>query len=869
MKVAHIISHSHWDREWYMPYENHHMRLIKLIDQVLEAIDNDSNFKSFHLDGQTICIDDYLQVKPQNREKLLNAIKDGKIKIGPWYILQDAFLTSAEANVRNGYYGDIDCSRYGLKTNVGYYPDTFGIYSQAPQLMKELEIDNMIFGRGVTTTGFNNEVSNNFESKFSEMNIKSSDGSEVLGILFANWYSNANEIPVDKESAKEFWDKKLKECEQYTGLNHLLFMNGCDHTPYQENVTKAIEVANELYPDIKFVHSSFEEYLKCINEEIETENLTTISGELTSQRTDGMYTLVNTASSRINQKINNAEIQSMYENIVEPLTSLYSDVYPHSEIEYGWKKLMQNHPHDSICGCSVDSVHSSMDARFEDSRNVANHIISETLNKLENQISCDGKLAFTIINPSEITNTKHSAIIEYAREEFGRNYNIAKQKMKEITVPNLKLIDENGCEIEAKITDLGLNFDYYLPDDKFRRPYFSRNIKVDFNYKFDFIGHKTFYLVEADKVEKINTREYSVLENDFVKVNIEDNGSFSIYNKKTKRSQKSLLNIYDQGDIGNEYMFGKVEDDKEIFLSQLKSVECLDTCSMQVTRLHLTMDVPKGADDYLKEEQLNLVGYNNRKSKRTSESISVPITIDYTLDEFDAGLKLNIKIKNTAKNHRMRARFNLEECKDIHYADSVFEIVSRKNIPEETWRNSSFDHRMAKFIRIENQKDGLTIGTNGLHEYEVKDSYVDITLLRAVGELGDWGHFPTPEAQCLETVNAQMYVCFDELENNNYHANLMRTIFVSQPIVQVYGVYGKLPSTKQMLDIEHDQNSYISSIKRSLEQKLIVRLGSNGTESLFTTSHQLSKTNFFERKTDKVQDKVVKANEILTLKIED
>lgn len=99
-KQVYIISHSHWDREWYMPYEQHHMRLVELMDDLLELIENDPEFHSFHLDGQTIILDDYLEVRPEKREAVKAAIKQGKLQIGPFYILQDDFLISAESNTR-------------------------------------------------------------------------------------------------------------------------------------------------------------------------------------------------------------------------------------------------------------------------------------------------------------------------------------------------------------------------------------------------------------------------------------------------------------------------------------------------------------------------------------------------------------------------------------------------------------------------------------------------------------------------------------------------------------------------------------------------------------------------------------------------
>ncbi|MEF2574909.1 MAG: alpha-mannosidase, partial [Eisenbergiella sp.] len=100
-KTVHIISHSHWDREWYLPLERHKMKLLDLIDANMELFANDPEFKSFHLDGQTIVLDDYLEVRPEKREELEKYIREGRFRVGPFYILQDEFLTSGEANVRN------------------------------------------------------------------------------------------------------------------------------------------------------------------------------------------------------------------------------------------------------------------------------------------------------------------------------------------------------------------------------------------------------------------------------------------------------------------------------------------------------------------------------------------------------------------------------------------------------------------------------------------------------------------------------------------------------------------------------------------------------------------------------------------------
>ena len=233
-KKVFVISHSHWDREWYMPFEQHHMRLVTLIDNLLDVFKNDSDFDSFHLDGQMIALDDYLAVRPERKPELAAAIKAGKLRIGPFYILQDDFLISPESNVRNMIIGRDQAREYGQEVPLGYFPDTFGNMGQTPQMMTLANLKTAAFGRGVTPTGFNNQVGDaDYASQYSEMWWQGPDGTRILGLLFANWYSNGNEIPVERTAAKKFWDQKLADAEKFASTDNLLMMNGVDHQPVQ------------------------------------------------------------------------------------------------------------------------------------------------------------------------------------------------------------------------------------------------------------------------------------------------------------------------------------------------------------------------------------------------------------------------------------------------------------------------------------------------------------------------------------------------------------------------------------------------------------------------------------------------------------
>ena len=100
-KTNYIIPHTHWDREWRYPIWKNRMLLIQFMDELLETLDKHEDYNCFLLDGQAAPIDDYLDVKPENKEKVEKYIKDGRIAVGPWYTLPDLYPLDGECLVRN------------------------------------------------------------------------------------------------------------------------------------------------------------------------------------------------------------------------------------------------------------------------------------------------------------------------------------------------------------------------------------------------------------------------------------------------------------------------------------------------------------------------------------------------------------------------------------------------------------------------------------------------------------------------------------------------------------------------------------------------------------------------------------------------
>ncbi|MBG8069909.1 alpha-mannosidase [Enterococcus faecium] len=841
-KKVYIISHSHWDREWYMAYKQHHMRLIELIDDLLELFEVDPSFNSFHLDGQTIILDDYLQVRPEKRQAIQQAINEGKLRIGPFYILQDDFLISSESNVRNMLIGMEESRKWGTPVMLGYFPDTFGNMGQTPQLMKQAGISAAAFGRGVKPIGFDNQVleAENYSSQYSEMWWKGPDQTAIFGLLFANWYSNGNEIPVEKEAALAFWKQKLADAEQYASTNHLLMMNGVDHQPVQKDISKAIHLANELFPDYEFIHSNFTDYLEAVQKDV-PEDLGSVEGELTSQETDGWYTLANTASARVYLKQWNTKVQRQLENITEPLATMAYEVsgnYPHDQLDYAWKTLMQNHPHDSICGCSVDSVHREMIPRFEKADEVGKYLAQDSLEQLTAAIDTTGfpkdSFPFVIVNTAGMDKTGEAEItIELERKRFAEG--IPEQLYQELeNLPKRKYHVEtkSGATIPAILSEETVQFGYDLPKDRFRVPYMARMIKVTLPLEnMPAFSWETFALVEGEaKAEEKETMIHQsgrIIENGPLHLTIEKNGTITMEDRKNKRKLNNLHIFEDIGDIGNEYIFKQPFCDQPILSSNKENSEVkvlVDTPEIAKISILQEMEIPVSADERLEKEQQMVVEFRYRKAERSKEKRILQIKTIMTIRKDSKKIDFETTLDNQMKDHRLRVLFPTKLHVEHHEADSIFEVVKRPNHVSKSWENPTNPQHQQAFVNIHDEEYGVTVGNFGLNEYEVtEDGQIAVTLLRSVGELGDWGYFPTPEAQCLgeHRFNYSIELHGPEEKFSTYlHAYAAQIPFSTQ---QIKHHEGTLISKQQYLTIKSETFA-ITALKRSkFSDKVVVR----------------------------------------------
>ena len=725
-KTMYIVSHSHWDREWYLSHAKHNFNLVRTMDKLIEVLETDPEYKTFHLDGQIIVLDDYLAVRPSMKERVKKLIADGKLKVGPFYVLQDDYLISGEANVRNALIGLKETEKYGAPTMIGYFPDTFGNIGQMPQILKGFNIDNAFMGRGTVIS--DPEKRGTADEYMSEFVWVAPDGSSVTTEQFVLWYGCGMDLPEEENELNGRFNALYNELSRCTKTPCILIMNGCDHQPVQANLSKIIAKAKALGYDV--VHTSFEDFREKIRPF--EDQFVPVHGEINQEESNGYRSLRETASARIYLKQSSYKAGYLLESVAEPL-SLIADKhglkYDDEMLHYAWKGLLENYPHDSICGCSVDEVHKKMEVRF-----------TENIDTIQSHIDLVGKRLVEKLAGKEktvlVANCHPKTTCDYV--ECDVDYLDG-----EVIPENPVLVADDGTTYFPVVADLGEMQEYSLPEDCFRKVF---NVHR-FNYRIygKFAPATITRLTVKDSAEALTNgvvcgKDYA--ENKFVKLTFNKNGTFNITDKVTGRTLSDQNSFAEIGDKGNEYEF-------------MPTGECHDTTAdeAQITLEHCDAS----------QAIFKVVNHLMQQNGKTVEIESL-----ITLTAEKKGVFVRVDFVNDCPDHRIRADFAWGTDCPTHNSCGQFDLTTRENNPGPNWVAPHHPQRTFEFVeRTAANGDGMVLALRGNNLYEVLESngHTQITLVRGVGILGDWFDFYTYDSQCLREVYAEYMVEFFAAED--------------------------------------------------------------------------------------------------------
>ncbi len=857
---AYVVSHTHWDREWYLPFHRFRVRLVDVVRRALDALEHDADFHHFLLDGQSVLLEDYFEIHPEDRPRVSRLVQAGALAVGPWYVLPDEFLVSGEALVRNLIVGDRVARQVGPPQKVGYLPDSFGHIAQMPQILRLAGIDTFVFTRG---TG------DELDDLGWEFLWQAPDGSTVTAVNQCDGYCAAGGLGFEtmSEAPTERAIDPARAVAQVGALfermrplaqgDICLLSNGCDHDPPQQRMGEVLAALRQAFPNTEFLHASLGEYLDAVK-----------AGGYARRRYRGEFLggkrqliLPGVWSARMYLKQANDAAQSLLTGVVEPLAAytqfLGARSYPGRLIDSAWKSLLQNHPHDSICGCSVDAVHRAMMTRFDGVLHTGDQLVRDHLRALAPGVAPksegDAGSILAVFNPLPFRRTEVLERLVVLRDS---------SEPRE----GWELIDGDGHTVPFALvryhrvarfwgTDFLTEWQGDRQLDAFEHAVESLGDRVmadvegeaaDRYYQMHIlaselppVGHVSYRLQASSgtKGRGAAAEQGSIragadwVENDLVRVQLHSDGTFDLHDKASGARYQGLNRLVDEADVGDEYDFAP------------GAVPGTVTSDGVAGRVRLLVESP-----WLARLELSAVwalpeSIMPDRATRSTSLVDCAIRLRLTLRHGSPVVEVDLTIENRARDHRLRTAFPTGIVSDTVLSDGHF-ILSQRPLsrperpdwvqpPTGTWPQQDFS-------LIQDGTRGLVLLNRGLPEIQATADAAGevtlwLTLLRAVGWLSrdDFATrkhtnagpmIPTPEAQCLGLQHFRYAVA--SFTGPALSAGVPRlSSAYHTPIPTVQGVAaGHVPGGQGLLEVATAKTMVTAVKQHDRRDSLVVRL---------------------------------------------
>lgn len=832
VKKIDVVSNTHWDREFRFSFEKTRHNLLVMLDTTLDILESDKAYHSFTMDGHSIMIDDYLEMRPERREQVERLIGEGRLIIGPYYTLPEEFTISHEALIRNLMKGRETVEKYGGKVpSVAYTPSSWGQTGQLPQILGDFGIKYMMFYRGIS-----------HHEAPAEYIWKAPDGSEVLASRFAlycryNWYYQVhravsrNRVWSKDYKWGEFDEAPFRRADGFVGpsINYdlkaptanykkdnlkkaildmleeekghfttpvFLGMNGHDISVGFPRESEVIKDAKELFKgEIEIEHTNLEGFWKDAEKYLDKDKMTVLTGERRSYLKEGKWTYLfpGTISARtyLKQADFNAYTALCY--VAEPLNA-FAGNDSKRYLARGWQYLMSNHSHDANGGCAPDCVCKDMEYRYRKAQDIAEIVSEDAMAHIAKNLSPEGQEQDIV--QLAVYNTlpyKRDVIVPLdieVPETLGKGIEIDGVKLQLISSEKSSIFMDNIWEVPT------------ILDSYHHRVYAKIENVPAMGYKVYEIKGNPHKMQKKDGIAHGNT-----LENSKIKAVVNPNGTLNVFYKETGKEYKGLNFYTSQGEVGNAWKHESPEFDRKYSTvginHKIYVTESGELSGSIVTECEF--EVPESCE------------------KNPSDIYTkIPIKTTYTLDENADYIKVKVELVNNAKDHWLRVNFPTGIETSYSYSDSHFDIVKRDiEVPDSTgWVEQAFGMQpLRTFAAVTDGKDGFAVMPKGLFEYEVfEDSTVALTLLRAcriklavseekVTELEDEG------VQCPGARTYEYAINFGKGEIAEL-PNKSAEIFAPVKCAVCGRGKGNLPLENSLLSIDN-KNVHVTAVKQA------------------------------------------------------
>lgn len=734
-----LVPTTHWDREWYRTFQAFRARLVDTVDRVLELLDADPGY-TFLLDGQSIVLEDYLEIRPGRRGELERGIRDGRVEIGPWYVQPDSFLPSGEAHVRNLLEGRRAGEAFGPVSRVAYTPDSFGHPAQFPQLFSGFGLEHFVYWRG---------NADEIAELGAEYAWTAPDGSVVCACHLWKTYSNAAGLPRDTEAAVAQVKETVSELAARTNTERVLLLAGTDHQP-PEARTKEVCEALAAATGWKVRRGLLRDFV----DGLDADGRPAFRGELAGGRVANL--LPGVWSTRTYLKLRNRRCETLLEGWAEPWAALGRVLGAPDErpgLHSAWRQLLCNQAHDSICGCSQDAVHEQMLGRYDYASELGRETTARACERIaglgtERRAPWSDEVDLAVFNPSPHPRTDVVRFPLHGYPPFDQSH---RRQIHPLVWANLRPLGfdvaqdaPEGAPSEgrpARLVPVGTNDRVRLIPDQ-------EDWEVEFVCTdVPAFGWKRVHLRPSDRVEddEDDGREISAGN---VTVRAGDDGRLSV--RFADREYTGLCDLEDTGDRGDTYDFDPVSWDAHTECVQARRRR--HAGGIEHLEVRRVVDVPTLQQD--------------RSAPDPGPTHPVEVTCEARVAPGVDRVDLRVRVRNTARDHRLRLLFPTGAPADRFLAATTFDVCERTTAKPD---DSGWIHPAPTTFPCQGwvSAGGLTVVAPGLYEAEVKpDGVIAVTLVRAVGALSrpDLRTRPgpagpglvTPGAQCLRTFEAHL-----------------------------------------------------------------------------------------------------------------
>ena len=747
-ETIHLVPHTHWDREWYRPFQSFRMQLVDLVDRVMEMLEAEPEF-AFTLDGQLATIDDYLEIRPEQEERLRGHVLSGRLAIGPWQILMDEFLVSGETLVRNLERGSARATEFGGPMRVGYLPDMFGHVAQMPQILRRAGLTDAVVWRGVPAAIDRHRF-----------RWEAPDGSAVRAEYMPTGYGSAAYLFAVPDRLEAAAERFAEWARPWFGADPILAMYGTDHTAPVPQLAGLVSRLNEVQETARMRISTLSQYLDAAAPL--TDGDPHHRGEMRSGARANV--LMGVASARIDLKQAAGRAETALERYAEPLTALHVDAegWPAEFLRLAWGKVIENSAHDSICGCSIDPVVDQVLVRFAEAEQIGSTISRRAAIAVAGGVPHG---AIAVLNPSPLARSGLVQAELLVRDEWdavslelpdGRRIGAQELSRKQANLFDETMLGRdveslfrrfhgrevfdhawNGYRIDGRTLLMEVDNDadpawldvdglaadvtaamLAAPDDEWRVRIVARARRtLAASVPVPALGWTAVRPVEGGaEVDTPVRAEGRALDNGLLRVSVSADGTLELFAADGTVTQR-VGRIADGGDFGDSYNYGPPATDTLVDAPRAVAIEAALTGPV-VGRLVVrrTYDWPSGvAPD---------------GSARTGETEPTEVTMTVELRAGEPFARIGLAFENRSDDHRVRFHAPLPRHADASHAEGQFAVVERGLTAEGGYR----EEPLATFpAHGWVDAGGLAVLLDHIIEYEVIGDEVALTLLRSTG----------------------------------------------------------------------------------------------------------------------------------------